>query len=59
MVAVAVAGDEEECGQIKRAWDEWQPGVPIEVLLDPRRSLIRTVLHYIESVEDEDPRSPC
>lgn len=54
VVAVAVAGDEEECRQIKRAWDDWQPGVPIEVLLDPRRSLIRTVLRYIESVQDED-----
>jgi amino acid transporter len=54
VVAVAVAGDEEECDQIKRAWDEWQSGVPIEVLLDPRRSLIRTVLRYIKSIEGED-----
>jgi amino acid transporter len=54
VVAVAVAGDEEECQQIKHAWDEWEPGVPIEVLLDPHRSLIRTVLHYVESIEDAD-----
>ena len=32
VVAVAVAGDEEECEQIKRDWDEWECGVPIEVL---------------------------
>jgi amino acid transporter len=54
VVAVAVAGDEEECQAVKRAWDEWNPGVPIEVLLDPHRSLIRTVLKYIKSVEDTD-----
>jgi amino acid transporter len=54
VVAVAVAGDEEECDEIRRQWDEWQSGVPIEVLLDPHRSLIRTVLRYIKSVEDED-----
>ncbi len=54
VVAVAVAGDEEECAKIKRNWDEWKPGVPIEVLLDPHRSLIRTVLRYIESVQRED-----
>lgn len=54
VVGVAVAGDAEECAEIKRAWDEWGPGVPIEVLLDPHRSLVRTVLRYIESVANED-----
>ena len=54
VVAVAVAGDEEECAKIKRAWDEWDSGVPIEVLLDPQRSLVRTVVRYVKSVESED-----
>jgi amino acid transporter len=51
VVALAVAGDEEEADKIKHDWDEWKSGVPIEVLLDPTRSLIRTVLRYIESHE--------
>jgi hypothetical protein len=54
VVAVAVAGSEEECEEIKRAWDDWQSGVPIEVLLDSHRSLIRSVLRYVKSIEDED-----
>jgi len=54
VIAVAVAGDEEECDAIRRQWDDWQPGIPIEVLLDPRRSLVRTVLGYVESIEDQD-----
>jgi len=54
VVAVAVAGDEEECDEIKREWDEWSCGVPIEVLLDRQRSLVRTVLRYVKSVENED-----
>jgi hypothetical protein len=54
VVALAVAGDDEECAQIKRSWDEWKSGVPLEVLLDPHRSLVRTVLRYIKSVESED-----
>ena len=54
VVAVAVAGDEEECEQIKRDWDEWECGVPIEVLLDPHRSLVRTVLRYVESIATDD-----
>ena len=54
VVAVAVAGDEEEAERVKRDWDEWSCGVPIEVLLDPQRSLVRSVLRYVKSVEDED-----
>jgi amino acid transporter len=54
IVAVAVAGDEEEREQIKHAWDEWACRVPIEVLVDPHRSLIRSVLHYVESIPTGD-----
>jgi amino acid transporter len=54
VVALAVAGDEDECSEVKRAWDEWDSGVPLEVLLDPSRSLIKTVLKYIESVESDE-----
>jgi len=54
VVAVAVAGDEDECARIKRDWDDWDPGVPIEVLLDPHRSLVRTVLNYLESLKGTD-----
>ena len=54
VVAVAVAGDEEESDRIKHEWSQWECGIAIEVLLDPHRSLIRSVLHYVKSVEDED-----
>jgi amino acid transporter len=54
VVAVAVAADEDEREQIKQQWNDWQCGVPIEVLIDPQRSLVATVLRYIESVEGED-----
>ncbi|MBV9212150.1 MAG: APC family permease [Actinobacteria bacterium] len=54
VVAVAVAGDHDECDRIKHEWDEWAPGVPIEVLLDPHRSLVRTVLRYVDGIEAED-----
>ncbi len=54
VVAVAVAGDEEESAEIKRTWDEWECSVPVEVLLDPHRSLIRSVLRYVKSIENED-----
>jgi hypothetical protein len=53
VVALAVAGDEDNAEQIKRNWADWACGVPLEVIVDPQRSLIRTVLQYIESIEDE------
>jgi amino acid transporter len=54
VVAVAVAGSEEEAERIKGDWDDWSCGVPIEVLIDRQRSLVRTVLKYVKSVENED-----
>ena len=35
VVAVAVAGDEEESRQIKHDWETWRCAVPLEVLVDP------------------------
>ena len=54
VVAVAVAGDGEERDQIKRDWDQWACNVPLEVIIDPHRSLVRSVLHYVESIPTED-----
>jgi amino acid transporter len=54
VTAVAVAGDEEEAQQIRKEWDRWRCGVPLEVLLDPHRSLIRTIVRYVESIKVDD-----
>jgi amino acid transporter len=54
VVALAVAADEEEKERIDADWANWQCGPPIEVVIDEHRSLIRTVLRYIESIEEPD-----
>ena len=51
VIAVAVAGDEDEREQLTQAWARWRCAVPLEVLLDPHRSLVRTVVKYVESIE--------
>jgi amino acid transporter len=56
VVALAVACDEDERTQIRHEWEEWKPGVPLEVLLDPQRHLIHTVLRYIDSIPADGPR---
>ncbi|HME02473.1 MAG TPA: APC family permease [Solirubrobacteraceae bacterium] len=50
VIALAVAGDEEERTQIKREWDQWPCGIALEVLLDPQRHLVRSVIRYIDSI---------
>jgi amino acid transporter len=54
VVALAVAADDEERERIESAWADWRCGPPIEVVVDEHRSLIRTVLQYIESIEEGD-----
>jgi amino acid transporter len=54
VVAIAVAADESEREQIQRDWGVWNCGPPIEVVIDPRRSLIRSVVRYVKSIENED-----
>jgi amino acid transporter len=54
VVAVAVAGDEEERDKIIHDWNEWRCGVPLEVIIDSHRSLIRSVLKYVRSIEEND-----
>jgi hypothetical protein len=54
VVALAVAGDDDEARQIRQDWSTWRCAVPLEVLVDEHRSLIRSVLRYIEENEDID-----
>jgi amino acid transporter len=54
VVAIGVAGDEEERRQIERNWTDWACGIPIEVIVDKHRSLVRSVLRYVDSIEDSD-----
>jgi hypothetical protein len=54
VVAVAVAADDEEREQIEDDWADWACDIPIEVIVDEHRSLIRSVLSYVASIEDQD-----
>src|SRR5262249_28242456 len=54
VVALAVAGDEQERDRIKHEWATWRCDVPIEVIVDHRRSLVRTVVDYVEAVDREE-----
>jgi amino acid transporter len=54
VMAIGVAGDQEEADRIRLDWEAWACGVPLKLLIDPHRSLVRSVLHYVDSVDQED-----
>jgi hypothetical protein len=54
VVAVSVAGDDEQREAILHDWNDWDPGVPLEVIVDPHRSLVRSVLSYLDSITEND-----
>ncbi|HEY1687526.1 MAG TPA: APC family permease [Solirubrobacteraceae bacterium] len=54
VIGLAVAGSVEEGEKVKREWHEWRCNVPIEVLISPDRSVVSSVLRYIESIEDRE-----
>ena len=54
VIAIAVAGDEEERAAIERDWSAWRCGISLEVIIDPHRSLVRSVVHYVKSFHEDD-----
>jgi amino acid transporter len=54
VVAVAVAGDEEERAMFETQWGDWKCAVPLEVVIDPHRSLVRSVVRYVRRVQRDN-----
>jgi hypothetical protein len=54
VVALAVAGDDEERERIEAEWKSWACGVRLEVVVDKHRSLVRSVLAYVDKVPKGD-----
>ncbi|WP_232835263.1 amino acid permease [Actinocorallia populi] len=52
VVVVSVCATREECATLHDAWAEWDPGVRLDAVLDPGRTLVRPLLGYIRKVEE-------
>ncbi|MFD3926029.1 APC family permease [Streptomyces sp. NPDC058614] len=48
VVAVAVHGNQERAQALKASWDTWNPGVRLDVVDSPRRSLVEPVVDYVQ-----------
>jgi len=54
VVAVSVRFDPQRCADFRSSWNAWDPGVPLDVLESPHRSLVRPILEYIELARQGD-----
>ncbi len=51
VVALTVAHDPEVAARLLQDWDRWSPGVELEVLDSPQRSLVGPILDYVERAQ--------
>jgi len=51
---VHVSIDPEATAKLKAKWDAWNPGIPLQVVESPYRSLTRPLLHYVDRVERKE-----
>jgi len=55
VVAVHVTDDVAEAEQIRRQWEEWEPGVELVLIESPFRSLTGPLLAYIDALKESNP----
>jgi amino acid transporter len=48
VVAVAVHADPARVQVLRDSWDRWNPGVRLEILDSPHRSLVEPIVEYVE-----------
>jgi len=51
VVAVSVHLDPDRSSAFRTAWDEWNPGVRLDILESPHRSLLHPILEYVEQAQ--------
>jgi amino acid transporter len=51
VVAVSVQLTEHDASVFRDEWDRWHPGVELETLIDPQRSLVGPLIGYVRRLE--------
>jgi amino acid transporter len=55
VVAVHVTDDVAAADQLRRQWEEWEPGVELVLIESPFRSLAGPLLAYIDALKESNP----
>ena len=48
---------EKESEEVRRAWESWAPGLPLEVLESPYRQIARPIHAWVREILDAQPRT--
>ncbi len=56
VVAVHVTDDVATAENLRRQWQEWEPGVEMVIIESPYRSLTGPLLAYIDALKESNPR---
>ena len=54
VVAVAVCFHPEEADRLRGQWAEWDPGVRLEVIVNPHHTVVRPLLEYVHTAAGAD-----
>ncbi|SFH15963.1 APC family permease [Streptomyces mirabilis] len=52
VVAVAVHADPAKVRALRESWDRWNPGVRLDVVDSPQRSLVEPIVDYVRRAEE-------
>ncbi|MFD9512360.1 APC family permease [Streptomyces mirabilis] len=52
VVAVAVHADPSKVRALRESWDRWNPGVRLDVVDSPQRSLVEPIVDYVRRAEE-------
>ncbi|MEV7344153.1 APC family permease [Streptomyces sp. NPDC093544] len=53
VVAVAVHGNQERSQALKESWDRWDPGVRLDIVDSPKRSLVEPIVDYVQRAAED------
>ncbi|MFG2630458.1 APC family permease [Streptomyces sp. NPDC048473] len=48
VVAVAVQADPAKVSALEESWSRWNPGVPLDIIDSPQRSLVQPIVEYVQ-----------
>lgn len=54
--AVHISTSEASAEEFRRRWDRWDPGLRLDVVVSPYRSLVVPLLRYIDALDKSDSR---
>ncbi|MFE9557149.1 amino acid permease [Streptomyces sp. NPDC006703] len=52
VVAVAVHADPDKSRALREAWDRWNPGIRLDIIDSPHRSLVRPMADYVRRASE-------